>query len=179
MATLGLSVRFARLGRGDWALGICSALLLVDLFGLNWFQYRPRFHTTAVMLGQPVSANGWQSFEVIGPLALVVCLAGIAIWCLAATRPSPAWPTVLATLLAPVSLALVVLVAVRVLLDPPSVQLAQAGGANVIAAQPGAYVGLALAVAIFIGAYLALRRDGVGQEDAPAGIELVRLTTRP
>lgn len=170
-----LTVRFTRLGVGEWVLGSGSVLLLIDLFGVSWFGYNPRFHATAVMLGQQVSASGWQSFEVIGPLAVVVSLAGIAVWYLTATRRSPALPVVLTTLLLPVSLALAVLVAVRVLLDPPSVQLAQAGGANVIEAQPGSYVGLALTVAVFIGAYLASRREAVSPEGSPTPIETVRL----
>lgn len=163
-----LSTRFTRLGLGEWTLGIGSVLLLIDLFGLGWFQYEPRFHATAVMLGQRVSANGWQSFEVVGPLAVVVCIAGIAICWLTASRRSPAVPVVITTLLVPVALALVILVAVRVLLDPPSVHLAQAGGANVVEPRPGAYIGLTLAVAVFAGAYLSLRREGVAPADSQA-----------
>ncbi len=75
-------------------------------------------------------------------------MAGIAVCWLAATRRSPALPVVVATLLVPVSLVLVVVVAIRVLLDPPSVHLLQAGGANVLEARPGAYVGLVLSVVV-------------------------------
>jgi hypothetical protein len=93
----------------------------------------------------------------------------------AASRRSPALPVVLTTLILPVALALAVLVAVRVLVAQPSVHLAQAGGASVIEAQPGSYVGLALTVAVFIGGYLALRREGVAREDSPTSIETVRV----
>lgn len=166
-----MSVRAERLGRGEWLLGLGSAVMLIDLFGPTWFEYRPQFHATAAMLGQQVSANGWQSFEVIGPLCMVVYVIGTAICWLAATSHSPALPVVLTTLLLPATLALMVLVALRVLLDPPSVHLAQAGGANVIEARPGAYIGLALSILIFVGNYLSLRRDAVADEDSPAVIE--------
>jgi len=164
-----------RLGVGEWLLGIGSVALLIDLFGLSWFAYRPRFHAAALMLGQRVSANGWQTFEVVGPLTLLVCMAGIAVCWLAATRRSPALPVVLATLLVPVSLALAVLLAIRVLLDQPSVHLLQAGGANVLEARTGAYAGLGLSVVTAAGAYLSLRREGVAPEDSPAMFETLHV----
>jgi hypothetical protein len=167
--------RSTRLGLGERLLGVGSVLLVVDLFAVPWFAYRPQFHATAVMLGQRVSANGWQTFEVIGPLALLVCLVGIAIWLLTATRRSPAVPVVLTTLLMPVSFVLALLVAIRVLVDRPTVHLAQAGGANVIEPRAGAYLGLALSLVIFAGLYLSLRREGMAREDSPATIETLRV----
>jgi hypothetical protein len=166
-----LSVRATRLGLGDWALGVGSVLLLIDLFGLSWFAYSPRFHDIAVMLGQSTSANGWNTFTVVGPLTLLVGLAGIVAASLTAARPSPAVPVVITTLLLPVSFVQTLWVAFRVLLDGPSVHLVQAGGANVISAQAGAYLGLALSVVVFAGVYLSLRRDAVAPEDSPAWIE--------
>jgi hypothetical protein len=166
-----VSFRTARLGAGEWLIGIGAVALLVDLFAVAWFAYKPQYHSIAVMLGQEVSANGWDSFELLGPLTLVVCAAGIAIYWLAATRRSPALAVVLTTLLAPVSLAQAILVAIRVLIDQPSVHLLQAGGANAVEVRPGAYVGLALSVVIFVGIYLSLRREGVAPEDSPALIE--------
>jgi hypothetical protein len=166
-----MSVRTTRLTFAEWLLGAGSVLLLVDLFGVSWFAYAPRFHALATMLGQSSSANGWNTFTVIGPLTLVVCAAGIAVWWLTATRPSPALPVVITTLLLPVSFVLAVLVAIKVLLDGPSVHLVQAGGANVIEARPGAYIGLFLSVVVFAGVYLSLRRDTVAGEDSPAVIE--------
>ncbi len=170
-----MTARWTRLTTGEWLLGLGSVLLLIDLFAVTWFAYRPAYHAVATMLGQRTSASGWQAFEVIGPLALVVCLVGVAIFLMTATRHSPAVPVVLTTLLAPVSFVLAILVAIRVLLDQPSVHLAQAGGANVIETRAGAYLGLALAIAIFAGVYLSLRRDGVAEEDAPARIETLRV----
>jgi hypothetical protein len=170
-----MTVRTTRLGLGEWLLAAGSVLLLVDLFAVTWFAYKAPFRVTAVMLGQRISANGWQTFEVIGPFTLLVCLVGIAICLLCATRRSPAVPVVLTTLLMPVSFVLVVMIAIRVLLDQPTVHLAQAGGANVIEPRPGAYIGLALSLVIFAGLYLSLRRDGVASDDSPAVIETLRV----
>ncbi|HEX3801337.1 MAG TPA: hypothetical protein VHV75_00710 [Solirubrobacteraceae bacterium] len=170
-----MSFRAARLGLGEWLIGIGSLALLIDLFAVAWFSYKPQYHATAVMLGQRVSANGWQTFDVVGPLTLVVCVAGIAIGLLAATRRSPALPVAITTLLAPVSLALIVVLAIRVLLDQPSVHLLQAGRGNVIEARPGAYVALALSIGIFAGIYLSLRRESVAAEDSPAVIETLSI----
>ena len=172
---VSLSFGLRRLGRGEWMLAAGSLLLLGDLFGLRWFRFRPGSVGAAVARGHDVSASGWQSFTLIGPLTVVVCLGGIAVFLLTATRRSPALPVVLTTLLAPVSLALVLLMAVRVLLAHPRLGQVRAGGAGLAAPQPGAYIGLALAVAVFTGAYLALRRDGIAAQDAPATIETVGL----
>jgi len=171
-----MTVKTTRLGLGEWLLGAASVLLLVDLFAVTWFEYSPQYHATAVMLGQRVSANGWQTFEVIGPLTVFICLVGIAIWMLTSTRRSPAVPVVLTTLLIPVSFVLLVLVAIRVLIDRPTVHLAQAGGANVIETRPGAYIGLALVLIIFCGLYLALRREGVAAGDSQQFIETLRVS---
>jgi hypothetical protein len=166
-----MSPRTTRLTLAEWVLGLGSVLLLADLFGSSWFAYSSRFRALATMLGQSPSANGWQTFGVLGPLTVIVCLAGIAILWLSAARQSPALPVVITTLLLPVSFVQAVLVAIRVLLDGPSVHLVQAGGANVIETRPGAYIGLALSVLVFAGTYLSLRRDAVPAEDAPAAIE--------
>lgn len=169
-----MRLRLTRLRPGECWLGIGSALLLIDLFGVTWFRYQGHYHAGARLLAQRLSANGWQAFEVIGPLALIVSAVGVSICGLAAARRSPALPVVATTLLTPVALVLAVLVAIRVLLDPPSV-LGGVGGANVAQTGPGAYVGLAASLAIFAGLYLALRRDGVAAEDSPAAIEVLRV----
>jgi hypothetical protein len=175
----GMSFRSDRLRIGEWLLGAGSVLLLIDLFGLTWFEYRPAFHATATMLGQRVTANGWDTFEVIGPLTLVVCAAGMAIFVFTASRRSPALPVVISTLLAPVSFTLAGLIAIRVLLDQPTVHLAQAGGANVIDTRPGAYIGLVLGVLLFAGNYTALRREGVAPRDSPSQIETLSIEQSP
>lgn len=160
---------------GDRLAAIASVLLVIDLFARPWFAYRSQFRTVATMLGQRVSANGWQSFEAVGPLTLVVCAVAIAIFCLGVTRRSPALPVVLTTLLLPVSLALVILLAIRTLLDTPSVHLLQAGGANALHTESGAYVALGLSVAILVGLYASVKHEGTSETDPPTPVETVPL----
>jgi len=165
-----MGLRTTRLTLAEWLLGVGSLLLLLDLFGLGWFGYSSRSRVLALTLGQSTSANGWNSFRVVGPLTLVVCVAGLAAACLTAARRSPAVPVVITTLLLPISFVQAVWVAIRVLLDGPSVHL-QIGGPNVVSAQTGAYLGLALSIIVFAGVYLSLRRDAVAADDSPARIE--------
>ncbi len=174
-----MSLRTTRLTAPEWLLGVGSILLLIDLFGASWFAYGARYHAFAAMLGQSASANGWDTFNVLGPLTLIVALAGIAIMLLTAARRSPALPVVITTLLLPISFVQAILIAIRVLLDGPSVHLVQAGGANVIDARPGAYVGVALSVVVFVGVYRSLRRDAVATEDSPAVIERLSAQDSP
>ena len=174
-----MSPRTTRLTSAEWLLSVASVLVLADLFGASWFAYGSRYRAFATMLGQRASASGWDTFTVLGPLTLVVCLAGVAVAWFSTTRRSPALPVVIATLLLPVSCAQVVLVAIRVFLDAPSVHLVQAGGANVITAQPGAYLGIGLSLMVLAGVYLSLRRAGVPAEDAPARLETLRIAASP
>jgi hypothetical protein len=174
-----MSLRTGRLKRGEWLLGAGSTLLLIDFFAVSWFSYQPRVHAIIAALGQRVSANGWNTFTVLDPLTLVVCLVGIAILLLSAIRPSPALPVVLTTLLLPVSFIQAVLMLIRVLLDPPAVHLLQVGSSNAVQVRPGGYLGVALSVVIFAGVYLSLRRDAVAEEDSPAMIETISVQNSP
>jgi hypothetical protein len=167
-----VSFRATRLGLADWLIGIGAVALLIDLFAVAWFAYRARYQPIAVVLARHVSIDGWQASRLLGALALLVSLTGIAVFWLQGTRRSPALPVVIATLLTPVSLVLVVGVAIRVLLDRPSVLLTRGGG-NALEPRVGAYFGLALSVAVFVGLYLSLRREGVAEEDAPASVEAI------
>lgn len=170
-----VSFKGARLGLGEWLIGVASAALMVDLFAVTWFQYKSQYRQTIVMLGQAASANGWQTFTVVGPLTMIVCVCGMVIWLLRGIRRSPAVPIALTTLLAPVSLLLFLWIAVRVLIDQPSVHLLQSGGANALQVEPGAYVALALSAVVMVGIYVAFRHEGVPAADSPALIETFRV----
>ena len=164
-----------RLGAGERLIGVGSVLLVIDLFARTWFEYTPRFHATASTLDRRVGVNGWQAFAVLGPLTVIVCAAGIAIFWLQLTRRSPALPVVVTTLLAPVALGLVVLLAIRVLVDRPGLAMSHAGGAGGIGARSGAYVGLGLSVLIALGTYVSLRREGVAPSDSPSLVETLSI----
>ncbi len=59
-----MSPRAARLEFGEWLLGVSSVLLLIDMFGVTWFAYTGRcYRAIATLLGQRVSATGWENFS--------------------------------------------------------------------------------------------------------------------
>ncbi len=187
--------RLSRLTLGEWLLGIAAAALIVDVFALSWFkigvgrwwsypplssiQYSPHVHGAAiphgpgpVLLRVPLSANGWQSLSVLAPFTLVVAALGLIVWWLTATQRSPALPASLTALLLGLSLLLIVWLLVRVFLDVPGLGLP---GAHVGRAA-GAYVSVGLAIALFLGAYRSLRREGVAEIDAAVVVETRRVS---
>lgn len=165
-----MSCNVWRVGLGDRLIGVASTLLLIDLFARTWFEYKLRFHVAVAIGAQRVGSTGWQAFGVLGPLTVIVCLTGISIFWLTLTRRSPALPVVVTTLLAPVAIVSVVLLAIRVLVDRPGVHLVQ-GGAYAVQVQTGAYVGLGLSALIALGTYMSLRREGVEPADSPSVTE--------
>lgn len=176
-------VRLDRLGLGDWIDGAASLALLVVLFAVPWYGYRASFAPILAHGSGPMTAafgmyraTGWETFGVLGPLAVVVAALGVAIWLSSVTRRSPVVPVALTVLQAPLAGVLAIALAVRVLIDSPQVLLAGPRGGNALQALPGAYVGLVLAVAILAGSYLSLRRDGVATGDAPTEIETLDLS---
>ena len=172
-----VSFSATRLGAADWLTGVGAAALLIDLFAVPWFAYKPEYQGIAIVLARHVSLNGWQAFTLIGPLTLLVSVAGAAVFWLQGTRRSPALPATATTLLVPVALLLLVVLAVRVLFDQPNVPL-RAGG-NALEARPGVYLALGLSIVICAGLYLSLRRDGIAAEDGPTEIETLDLQPSP
>ncbi len=171
-----MTFRATRLGVADWLIGTGALALLIDLFAVPWFAYRPEYQGIAIMLARNVSFDGWQAFRLVGPLTLLVSVVGVTVFWLQGVRRSPALPVVVTTLLTPVALVLMVVLALRVLFDQPSVPMS--GGGNALEARPGAYFALLLSIVISVGAYLSLRREGVAPEDAPAEIETLDLAPR-
>ena len=168
-----MNLRLSRLRAGEWLTATASLLMLADVFAPPWFDAHASQGTSATAIARHVSLNGWQTSLPAGVLALIVCSGGIAIWLTTATRRSPALPVVMNTLLLPFSVALLVLVAIRVLLLHPGFAGVAAGGAVAASTRPGAWAGLVLSVALYAGLYIALRREGVAAADTPAVVETV------
>jgi hypothetical protein len=166
--------KLGRVRPEEWLLGVFSLALLVVLFGSAWYRMGAagpllRFYYRDV--------NGWQALSILGPLTLVVALGGIAVVVLQAVCRAPALP-VCATAVE-MSLAFVVTVGliVRVLIARPALRF-DGPFKSVVHVRFGGYAGLALAVAVLVGAYLSLRSDGVAAADAPQQIETLRLAPR-
>jgi hypothetical protein len=162
----GVNFKAGRVGPGDWLLFGCSVGLLVDLFAVGWFAERTGSQALSVRR-QIADQTGWQALSAIGALTALVCVIGVVIWWLQATRRSPALPTVLDTLLAPVTVVVLLLLGFRVIIDTPGHASARAGG----------YVGLLLSLGLAAGVYVSLRREGVSDADSAPVAEAVSLRT--
>jgi hypothetical protein len=170
--------RPSRLAIGDY-LAVAGALaLLIVLFAFPWYQVQPRTASTLLLMGERLSANGWQTFTWIGPLCVLVALLALGAGWFQLTRASPALAIVTTIVLTPLALLLVVALVVRVLISTPSVQL-PAGGGGALQTCTAAYIGLAAAILITAGAWLSLRRDGIDPGDSPADVETVQLSSPP
>jgi hypothetical protein len=93
---------------------------------------------------------------VLGPLAALVGVLGIAAWLLQASQGAPALPVTAAVVELALGMILVIGLIIRVVTDPPGL---------------GGYLGLVLAFLVVLAAYASLRRDGVADADAPKWIE--------
>jgi len=165
-----VNLRLSRVRGAEWVAAAASLLLVLDVFALAWFRVRRAAPMLATAFARHPTLDGWQTSLPAGVLSLIVACVCLAILLLTATRRSPALPVVMNTLVMPLSLALFALIAVRVLLLAPSVQVA--AHATVAASRsPGAWSGLALSAVILAGLYAALRREGVAAEEFTGAIE--------
>lgn len=173
-----MRIRPARLALGDLLIAVGALGLITDLFAAQWFEVRPQFRDALLALGEPTTANGWNTFTWIGPLCLLAGAAGLlAVW-LQLTRDSPALPVIAVVLAAPLAALTLLALVIRVFLDVPGLQL-PSGGGGALQARSGAYLGVAFALVLAVGCWLSLRRDSVAAADSPAFIETVALEPSP
>ena len=150
------SVRPSRLRWPEWVVGISAVVMLVALFGMNWF--------TVGSGGLPqtsYSLNGWHGLSHGRWLLLITILAGLALFVLQATRPTPTLPSTMSVVVLILGLLATIWLVVRVIIDPPAGR--DAGG----------WVALASAIALTLGGWRSLATEGIAPEDAPADIPLV------
>ncbi|MHB8658221.1 MAG: hypothetical protein ACYC91_09755 [Solirubrobacteraceae bacterium] len=156
----------ARIRAGEWIIGAGGVLLLVSLFGLDWFSVSSTFAPTEAALGRATSFTGWSVLAHLRWLVLVLGLGAILTWYLQGSRRAPALPvcaTVLTTTLGALGLLALIY---RVLINEPGALLTRGAGA---------YVALLSTLAVVAGGYVSLREDGIRPADAPQDIETVRL----
>jgi hypothetical protein len=131
-----------RLRRGEWMAGLGAVVLLVSLFALDWY-------TGGI--------GGWEAHTILRWFMLLTGLAGIALWALTATQPTDAVPLGAAVVTVVIAGLTTLLVAWRVLIDQP--------GANALVdVDLGAWIGLASAALVAVGAWLSMRDE---DRDAP------------
>ncbi|MGO9754350.1 MAG: hypothetical protein ACLP8S_31320 [Solirubrobacteraceae bacterium] len=161
----------SRLRAAEWVIGIASAVLLVDMFLLPW--YEVALTHNGLIASFPASAlDGWHSLTLLRYLILLTALVGLAIWWFQATRESPAVPVILTVLeMIPSGLLLLTLIW-RILIDNPDIH---GEPSQNVEAKLGAYLGLILAAAILLGTYRSLRQDGVSSDIGSRTIERLSL----
>jgi len=164
----------SRLRAPEWAIGATALALGVSL-ALDWYgpprertsSVPPGAHRSSVPPGPPGARaqSGFAALPTVRVLVLASSLCGLGSWWLQATRRAPAMPICATMITFVVALVDAIWVAIRVAIAPPA------------AARPraGAFAGLALALALPVGAYRSMRRDGIHPEDGPERIETVTL----
>jgi hypothetical protein len=149
-----------RLRRGEVLVGAGAIVLLASLFVLKWF---------GVSGGG--SLDGWDAITTLRWLIVVTVLCGLALVFTQVTRRAPAIPATFSVIVTVLALLTTLALIYRVLINEP-------GPDSLIDQKAGAFVGLASAIAMFIGGYLSMRDEGLADRDAPAEIETVMLETK-
>lgn len=138
-----MDFKLARLRSGEWIAGAGAAGLLVSML-LPWYGY-------AGVPSAP-SISGWDEFIHLRWLILVTIIAGLGLAVAQAACRAPAIPvtlSVVATVLATLTSLWLIY---RVLISVP-------GSDGLLVQKPAAYVGLASAVAVTVGAFLSMRQE--------------------
>jgi hypothetical protein len=158
----------SRLRRGEVIVGAGAVALLASMLALKWYGLSSELSPTASSLGLPTSVNGWHGLTQLRWLMLVAVVCGLALFYTQATRRAPAVPASLSVIVTVIGLVTSLALLYRVVINEP-------GPDSVIEQKAGAFVGLASAIAIFVGGFLSMREEGVAEADAPREIEVVTL----
>ena len=164
MSTNGFQL--SRLRAGEQVIGAGALVLLVSTLALPWYGLRGVFARTAGELGASVTSTGWETLVVARWFILANALLGLGVWLAQASRRAPALPVAMTVTLVPVSVISLLFLIHRVVLSEP-------GPSSLISLRAGAVIALLSAIAVFAGAYLSLREDGVRPVDGPQEIESV------
>jgi hypothetical protein len=143
-----MSFDLSRLGRGEWIVGAGSVALLASMLFLPWF-------------GGSQTVDGWNGLTHFRWLAVATLALSLALLIFAASRRAPAIPVTLSLFVSVLGAASAAWLIYRVAIDPTA-------GRRV-----GGWIGLAGALAITYGGFIAMRRQGIAAGDAPAVIPTV------
>lgn len=155
--------------------------LLAVLFSMTWFSaasHDSRPQTGAV---RPAVAtwSGWSSLGAIDVLILAVCAFGLIVVGLSVARRSPALPMAVTVVLAPLAVVEVLALALRVLVIRPTATMNGDQVMRVMQSAAGAYLGLAFSIALAMGVYATLRREGGAPADMSLVVETIDVTKAP
>jgi hypothetical protein len=153
-ATATARFRASRVRLPELIVGVAALALMVDAFAVRWYG----------------SGDAWSTLTVLRYLILLCAVGGLAVLCVQGGCRAPAVPICTTTIELLLSLLTTVTLAYRVLAGPP-------GLPSSAPARAGVYVGLALCIAIALGAYRSMRLDGIRDADGPG--EISRLSVPP
>ncbi len=154
-----MDIEISRLRPGEVICGAGGVLLLVLLFALPWYGVKST-------VGGTTTISGWDALTTLRWLLLVTAVAAVALAYFQATRSAPAIPVTLSVIVTALGILSALALIYRVLINVP-------GSDSLVDARVGAYLGLAVAVAILYGGYESMRREGISAEDAPTEIDTV------
>jgi hypothetical protein len=137
-----------RLHRGEWAVAVGGAVLLVSMLVLPWYS-------------NPQTVTGWSDLIHFRWLALATLVLAAALLVFQATRRAPAVGVTLAVFVAMFGALTAAWLIYRVGISPD-------GGRRV-----GGWIALAGALAMAYGGTSAMRRQGIEESDAPQAIPTV------
>ena len=126
-----------RVRAGDIVAGAAGVLLLASMF-MEWYSVG----------GREDGLSAWAAFGFVDLLLALVALLGIALALSQVVGRGPALPVALGVITTTLALAASLLLLYRILNQP--------GPNDAIGVSAGAWVGLAAAVAVFLGAWLSL-----------------------
>ena len=133
---------------GELVAGAAGVVLLASMF-LSWYSVNSRDDTL----------TAWGAFSFVDILLALVALLGIALALSQVIGRGPALPVAIGVITTTLALAGTLLVLYRIINQP--------GPNDVISVEPGAYVGLAASLGVFLGAWLSLSDERPRPADPP------------
>lgn len=146
-----------RVRAGEIVAGVAGLLLLVSLF-LDWYSVPPELLFGALDR-QLRNVDAWAAFSVVDVLLALVALLGIALALSQVVGRGPALPVALGVITTTLGLAATLLALYRIVNQP--------GPNELIGVEPGAWIGLAACLGVFLGAWLALSDERPRPSDPP------------
>ena len=143
----------ARLRAGEILAGAAGIVLAISLFAITWYR------------APGASLTGWQCFGVLRWLLLASVVLALAMVLTQAALRAPAIPVNVDVVACTVSLITFVWLAVRVLVAGP----------DGFSTEAGAWLALAAQLFLLAATVLAMRQEGIREEDGPGEIPVVDL----
>jgi hypothetical protein len=132
--------------RGEAIAGLSSLMLLILMFGVQWYSVAGAGDALAAHSDRTSSENAWQALTTLRWLMLLTILVGIGAMALRITQRGHGSPTDLSPIVTVLGSLTGVLLAYRVLINLPS-------PGTVLDQKLGAFLGLVCAVGIAFGGY--------------------------